>query len=227
MNNTSSNFSRWERQVIALAAVSQCASLVNSLANKGIADELSMTAAVNPLIELDPDDFHTIYPNINHFNLGLRTLQDVFSNEKMRENTDIVRYTLGMLALRAKLMSNAPMQTSIREQIKSVSPLKLTESDNDSEENAESWQSIQTYQLLARIYQQTISTLSLRIQVKGELENLRDEQLANKIRSLLFAGIRSAVLWHQLGGRRWGLILNRSKIKQTTSDIRRKLISSI
>jgi len=36
--------------------------------------------------------------------------------------------------------------------------------------------------------------------------------LANKIRTLLLAGIRAAVLWRQMGGNRWQLLFSRKDI---------------
>ena len=38
---------------------------------------------------------------------------------------------------------------------------------------------------------------------------LQQEATAAKVRALLFAGIRSARLWRQLGGRRWHLLTKR------------------
>jgi CII-binding regulator of phage lambda lysogenization HflD len=62
--------------------------------------------------------------------------------------------------------------------------------------------------VLAALYQDTISRLTMRIHVKGVPEHLRKQAVADKIRALLLAGIRSALLWHQLGGRRWHLFVS-------------------
>ena len=55
----------------------------------------------------------------------------------------------------------------------------------------------------------SISTLGKRIQVTGNPELLQQSRVADEIRSLLLGGVRFAWLWHQLGGRRWHLILRR------------------
>ncbi len=67
---------------------------------------------------------------------------------------------------------------------------------------------------LARLYQQTISTLSFRIQISGKPQYLKNTAISNTIRAILLAGIRSAVLWQQLGGRRWHFLLFRSRISK-------------
>src|SRR3569623_1691456 len=45
--------------------------------------------------------------------------------------------------------------------------------------------------------------------------HLSHPDVANKVRTLLLAAIRSAVLWRQCGGNRWQLIFGRRKIIDT------------
>ena len=73
---------------------------------------------------------------------------------------------------------------------------------------------------LAQVYQDSISTFRHRIQVNGYADYLQQESIAQRIRCLLFAGIRAAMLWHQLGGRRRHLILNRKDILAQLRDVR-------
>jgi high frequency lysogenization protein len=67
---------------------------------------------------------------------------------------------------------------------------------------------------LASLYMQTLSTFEYRIKVTGEPRFLENTNNANKVRALLLAGIRSAVLWRQKGGRRWQFVWSRKKILQ-------------
>ena len=62
---------------------------------------------------------------------------------------------------------------------------------------------------LAETYKATISTLTPRIMVQGEHGYINNSDNANKVRALLLAGIRSAVLWHQCGGSRIQILFNR------------------
>jgi high frequency lysogenization protein len=72
---------------------------------------------------------------------------------------------------------------------------------------------------LAGLYSQTISTLVPRIMVSGEHGHLSNPATAARVRAALFAGIRSAVLWRQLGGRRWRLLFQRARIVHTASEM--------
>jgi high frequency lysogenization protein len=76
---------------------------------------------------------------------------------------------------------------------------------------------------ISGIYQDTISTFQFRIKVSGSMTQLQNPANADLIRALLLAGIRSAFLWRQLGGRRWKLLLQRRKLLQLAQSLSREL----
>lgn len=212
-------YTQWEYQNIALAAIAQSTALVESLAVRGDADDTAIKACILPLLNFNPNSVGEIYPQISAMNLGLRTMQSIFSSDKRERSSEIIRYVLGILALRQKLMSDEDMQAKVHNKLDSLA----LEIDLESNEALED----KTFEQLAQVYQDTISTYSFRIHVKGNMEYLKDELIANKIRSLLLAGIRSAVLWYQIGGRRWHLILYRKKIQDTSEQIRKNLMTTV
>ena len=233
MNNSVAELTRWEWQVIALAAVAQSAALVAKLAAHGNASQTELIASVNPLLALNPSSEADVYPNLGHLNLGLRTLNDMFTQVRSPENASVVRYTLGMLLLRNKLEASPSMQTTIRNGLQPIQPLLLIPENatpwrmEDAEKTEGQLRQEQTFEQLAALYQDTISTLGHRIQVRGQVDYLQNNYVATRVRSLLLAGIRSAVLWHQLGGRRWRLIVYRKRVQETASTLRRRLLASI
>ena len=50
--------------------------------------------------------------------------------------------------------------------------------------------------------------------IKGEPEYLNVSTNAAKIRTLLLAGFRAAILWRQAGGSRWKLLFERGKMQR-------------
>lgn len=224
LNSSSDRYSTWERQNIALAAVAQCAGMVDKLAVGGEIDERQLAISLNPLLVLDPKSFADIYPSITDLAQGLRTIEEMFGNARPQRESPTLRYTLGLLHLHNSLRKNKSMQKAIRQRIKGIPPLLAScgEGSNETSKKAENERSIR---LLAELYQDTISTLSYRIQIQGKADFLKDPLVAEKIRAVLLSGIRSAVLWQQLGGRRWRLLLYRSKVHATTKQIRRNLLS--
>lgn len=229
MSNSVTNFSSWEKQVIALAAIVQSAQLVRDVAIKGILHEEAAVATVNSVLVINPASMDEIYPNLSHLSVGLRCLQEIFGKERLQQHADVIRYTLGMMVLRGKLMSNNTMQERLRTSLVLIDPLILPFQANQGDAAEESPHSLaeRTFEQLAKLYQDTISTLPYRIQVQGNIEHLKNNRNAIRIRALLLAGIRSAVLWYQLGGRRLGLLFYRKRIYDTAATIRRKLIVSV
>lgn len=233
MNSSTVELTRWEWQTVALAAVAQSAALVAKLAVHGNASQTELLATVNPLLVLNPRNESDVYPNLSHLNLGLRTLGDMFSGARTPENTDLVRYVLGMLLLSNKLQANGAMQEKIRSSLQAAQPLQLIPENatpwrmQEEEQSDEQLRQEQTFEQIASLYQDTISTLDHRIQVQGQMDYLQNDFVANRVRSLLLAGIRSAVLWRQLGGRRWRLLFYRKRVQETASRIRRRLLASI
>lgn len=217
------SFNRWEYQNISLAVVTQCAHLINELAQRGSANEEHILACVNPLMVVSSQSITEVYPQISAFNSGLKILQSTLAVERNRNTPEIIRYTLGMLVLRNKLMGNSAMQTYLGEQLNLYRPIQIEQGSTEIGQQ----QARLLYSNLANLYQETISTLPYRIQVQGKMAFLQDDQVANRVRSLLLAGIRSAVLWHQLGGRRWQLLIYRKRLRYSVSEIRRKLMSVV
>jgi high frequency lysogenization protein len=65
---------------------------------------------------------------------------------------------------------------------------------------------------ISSLYSETISQISPRIVVNGKPQYLRNERTVDWVRTLLLAGLRSAILWNQMGGGRFELMFGRKKI---------------
>ena len=72
-------------------------------------------------------------------------------------------------------------------------------------------------QLLAigSLYERSVSTLPFRIQIQGSQGYLRQAPTAQKIRGILFCGIRFALLWRQQGGSKFDFVIRKANIRQT------------
>lgn len=222
LSTVATEFTRWEYRNIALAAVTQCAVLVHRLASQGSVPTSTLTGCLQPVYDLDPESLQTLYPDVRRFSEGIDTLQRSFDSEGLREHAEVVRYLLGMLVLQQHLGRRTDLQQELRERLALLSHTAPGLSD-DSIVDPQALQESCT--ALARLYQDTISKLSFRIHVAGNPEYLRDHAVADQIRALLLAGIRSAVLWHQLGGRRWHLFFYKKRCREALIGIRRKMLS--
>ena len=76
---------------------------------------------------------------------------------------------------------------------------------------------------LADNYKNTVSTIKPQIMVAGTEGYLQMPENAEKVRALLLAGIRSAVLWRQCGGSRWQILFQRKAFLAEAMRLRNEL----
>ncbi|MCW8899264.1 MAG: high frequency lysogenization protein HflD [Gammaproteobacteria bacterium] len=191
----------FESRTLALAGVFRAAALVNTLANEGTIADDDLKVSVESIFETDPDDVLQVFGNINNLSLGFRTLIYQFGKDAEHRNIDISRYVVGILFLERRLMNNSEMLETLSSGVELAT--RQSEHFSTTHENV--------IANIADLYSRTISKLGPRIMVNGEQHHLTNTTVSNKIRTVLLAGIRSAVLWQQLGGRRWHILFNRKK----------------
>ena len=199
------------QQLTALAGVAQSAVLVHQLALHGIVAQDKFVTAVHSLFALQPASTLEVFGSLKQLRLGLETLKELLgSYESVLAPAEGPRYFSGMLHLEAQLKSRAGMLASIRSEL-----LRLQNSvpaDQLAQDPVVSKQ-------LAALYRSTLSTLPFRIHVRGDLNHLRNDHVADKVRILLFAGVRAAFLWRQLGGRRWQLLVRRGSLAKGVEQL--------
>ena len=198
-----------EDQVIALAAVFQSASLVDQLAKTGTTPEDPYRVMMESMLKTDADATMEIYGDRFSLQLGLRQLVAVIGKQNERSKVEIVRYALTLLFLEGKLNKRRDLLDIMAQRISQIqNQTRHFEPDHPTITSA-----------FAELYKDTISTFPQRIQVTGESKFLKIDENAKKIRALLLSGIRAAVLWRQVGGRRWKLLFTRRSILKTANDL--------
>ncbi len=195
-------------RILALAGVFQAATLVKQLAKTNRVNEEAFLASIQSVFILNAINAEEVYQNPEKLSLGLQELIRHFTNNKAPKDPEIARYALSLLHLERKLSAQPKMLELIRTGIgrARIQATHFTPTHENVMAN------------LASIYTDTISTFSFRIHVTGEPHYLNQTPILNKVRTLLLCGIRSAVLWHQMGGRNWQLLISRGAILQTAHE---------
>lgn len=200
-------------QVIALAGITQAAELVDQVARTGEAEPMALQASIGSLFEFDPDTTEAVFGGLAGVGSGLATLEQMLQNGGYAKLQQPARYLSGMLFLERKLSTNPDLLEVIHSRLQHAA----FRADHFSDDISGSLSSI------AGIYQDTISKFKYRIQVTGDASHLQSPRQAEKIRSLLFAGIRAAILWRQVGGRRWHLLVKKSSIQREVASLRQQI----
>jgi high frequency lysogenization protein len=204
---------RNEDQVLALAGVVQAARLVEQISRTGSYPEEFLAPIINSLFTFDADSVVEVYGGVSNVKLGLHNLAALLASRDQPDGRDMMRYVFGMLHLERRFSASPEMAAVVRS--------RLEHTQFHSEHFSKHVQ--ETCRSLSGIYQDTISTFKYRIRVTGSMQQLQNPANADLIRALLLAGIRSAVLWRQLGGRRWRLLTQRRRLLQIAHELSRQL----
>lgn len=197
-------------RVIALSALMQSVTLVKQIAETGQVDNDDMQTMLQSLLIMDAPDTESVYGEINKLKTGLSQFNNQLSKRKQPGDIVMLRYAIGILHLERKLRKRPAMLDLITRELDQI-PQQI-----------EYFGSITSPQVIARfadIYQRTVSELTPRIQVFGDSTYLQQADNVNRIRALLLAGIRAAVLWQQKGGRRWQFLLQSNKLLQAATEL--------
>lgn len=200
-------------RLTALAGVYQAAWCAHNIAKRGMADTDAMEACIHAVFQTDSDDVPSIYGGAEKIVPGLRQFINQINGDGAKD-VDLTRYVIALLQLDRKLAGIAPMEEKIHIGVENTKA-KL---------NHFHLLHPSILAQLAEVYSNTISTLSPRIMVKGEVLYLQNPDNADKIRSLLLSGIRSARLWFQVGGRRTHLLFRRRRLVESAHSLLNGLV---
>ena len=194
---------REQQQLIALCGVFEAAALVEKLATTGQLPAAPQTCLLQSLLVQNPKDTLDVYGG-DHYNLrdGMRTLQGALQRTPEGLPREAMRYALTLLNLQRQLDRKPEMLALIGKRLPQIG--QQAEMFGITHDNVVA--------AFAGLYQDTLSTFRQRLQIHGEMHFLQDTRNAARIRALLLAGIRSAMLWRQLGGHRWHLLLYRGRM---------------
>ncbi|MDG2940793.1 high frequency lysogenization protein HflD [Exercitatus varius] len=191
---------------IALAGVCQAAKLVQQFAHSGEADLNALETSLYSLLQTEPDNITAVYRgSLANIKLGLETLIEQLN----AMDNELARYWLSILALSGKLTKSPKAKNALADRIRYL-PTQLEYYGLCSET---------MFEKMASIYTDIISPLGKKIHVVGSPLYLQQPAMHHRIRACLLAGIRSAVLWQQLGGTKWQILFSRRKILKAAKQI--------
>ena len=203
----------WQDITIALAGIFQATALVEQLAKTGYVPPEAYKCSIESILNMNPANTLDVYGNnTEHLRVGLETMRELLqpNSQKFR---DALRYGLGVLHLQKKLAGRKDMLNVIGSRLTKIGEqVAHFDSTHDN-----------VIGNMGGLYSETLSTFRFRIQVNGDYNYLQQQRIANQIRALLLSAVRSAMLWRQVGGNRWHLLLNRKQLSAQVDDFLRRM----
>jgi high frequency lysogenization protein len=120
------------------------------------------------------------------------------------------------MQLESRFRKDASVQNKVGEELLRIAQIDGSEDNLELEEHERL--DLQA-EHIATLYSNTISKMTPRIVVNGKPQHLQVPRTVNWIRTLLFSGLRSAVLWRQMGGGRFSLMFGRKKMLEEAQTL--------
>ena len=194
---------------VASAGMIQSAVIVNHLARMGQTDEVTFNTSIESIYRIEAPDVGAVYGDLTGLRFGFQALINLLSSSQSNKNKDVVRYLMGLIQLERKLAKDVEVRHQLARRIKhALAQAKYF---------ASSPQSIVAG--LANIYVGTLGTLAFRLPILGKANYLNQPIIVSKIQAVLLAGVRSAVLWRQVGGTRWQFFLMRNQLISVSKSL--------
>ena len=191
-------------RTMAFAGILQAIAQVQHLARHGELDNAELAASLNTILVTNPDNTPDVYQDKIVLQKGYKLILNQLGDSSQKD-VEITRYLVGVLALERKLVRSNSGLGMLAERINQVNRQLHHFAITDEQVVAN----------LASIYSDIISNLGPKIQISGNPVCLQRPIIQQKIRALLLAAMRSAVLWRQLGGKRRHLVFARKAIVDT------------
>ena len=185
-----------EARVIALAGVFQACRLVRELATRGTAESVSAESSLASIFCIDAESAAAVFGGISGVRSGLEQLITQLDGTRDLTLTQLV---LSVVRVARRLERNGAMRTALRNGIEAIGRQVPHVGITDTGVQAR----------LAELYCSTLSLVRPRIVVHGNPVHLGNPHDVEKIRAMLLAAVRAAVLWHQVGGGQFRLLIRR------------------
>ena len=208
---------KYHHIAIALAGVTQSATLIPQLANTGVCNSTLYQISLKSIFNTSPKTTDDVYDGINNIKTGLETLISLLSSSQ-KQQVELIRYLFGTLSITSKLLKNNQALDKIDQRLQRISGLYSAMNDEIISEHIDDL----SYSL-AGIYSDIISPLSTKIKVVGKAEYLQNTLVQAKVRASLLGCVRSAILWYQVGGNRLQILFSRKRINNAAQELLKEI----
>ena len=192
-----------EERTIALAGVIQACTQVQKLARKGEADNQVFDASLRSILVLDAVSTPAVYAGLEGVKSGLTTLSNGLMSSASMEDVELLRYVMSILNLQIQLYRDDAAFSQFGNDVERLSAVNGEELINAASD----------------VYRKHVSSLQPQIIVQGEETFLQREDIPAKIRTMLLAAFRSAVLWQQKDGGKFKMMWERTRMRNAAHDL--------
>ncbi|CBL47026.1 Protein of unknown function (DUF489) [gamma proteobacterium HdN1] len=200
-------------KAMALAGIFQATALVQQLARTGELSRTDLDCLMGSIFVMDPQDVSEVYGGVKPLSHGIDILLEILDKNQTQRYGESIRYAVGLLNIERQLRRKSDLLALLRSRLEQLDQQRV---------HFDSISHSSVIARLAQLYVDTMGTLRFRIQVKGDPRHLTQEETANKVRAVFLAGVRSAILWRQLGGSRTDFFLRKRALVVSLRELKQE-----
>ena len=218
-----------QQQTHALAGIMQAVCQIEDIANRGETDPAATRASIASVLQQDPDQLTDAIGSLDSLRYGLQRMQEMLQGEQ--NYLPALQYAMAVMQMEKNLRRSSSVQQAVARELQLINlsgvagragdPDEQQQSEADMEPGGAPAQELITQ--LADVWTSQVRRLEPQVVVHGKPVYLQNETNIQLIRALLLAALRCAWLWHQLGGRRWHLLLRRKRLLQQVRELLKNL----
>jgi len=198
--------------VISLAGMLQSTALILTLSQQGTLEKEVFTTAIHSIFMTHPTTAISVFGKLENLKLGLGQVIDLF-NPTTQTDKLFHRYLLSLMHLEKKLSQTPKLLDDVS--------LRLAQAKKQVAYFSIDHPTV--LHNLADIYSYIVETCKFKVIILGSQRVLHAKINMEKIRILLLAGVRAAMLWRQSGGSRLQMLFRRKMLCDTASKLLKKI----
>ena len=198
-----------KERTMALAGIFQATELVRQAANHGTWSGYAADTCLDSLLAIEADTVEDIYGDASNLRLGAETLISVLQGD--RRHMESLGYAVSIMQLENNFRKKTKMQSQIGLELQSITTIDDGLENTRFEICRHKKLPIFTPGPSARFPLASSSTVAHNI--------CRWIERSTGYVHFLFAGLRSAVLWRQMGGGRFSLMFGRKKMLEQAQTL--------
>lgn len=222
----------WQQQAQALAGMMQAVCQIEDLANRGETDLAATRATIDSILQQSTADIDAAVGSVRQLHYGLQRMREMLQGEQ--KYLPALQYAMTVMQLAQHLRRSDKVQQAVASELALInlgladegladdnqakSSADVLEEDTDMDA-ATAEPAAELVAQLADVWTSQVRKLEPQVVVHGKPLYLQNESNIQLIRALLLAALRCAWLWHQLGGRRWHLLLRRQRLLQSVREL--------
>jgi high frequency lysogenization protein len=194
-------------RVLALAGLLQSVRLVKQMANNGQAETRPLTACIDSLFRFDADSTGAVFGGARALEPGLRRV--IAQLDGSDRDSAQTRIAMNVLHLERRFIGSPMTVEAVRHGLEQIEALRAELGPTHPTVLGQ----------LGELYSSQISPIGPRVLVQGNPVYLSQPGVVGEVRATLLAALRSAVLWRQLGGSYWQLLVSRRQLVETAQSL--------